>query len=61
VKTIANNPEKKPRPASKRGREILTEAQVLKAKAMLAELDALYGGRNTGSVDFLLKMRRGEA
>ena len=59
MKTISN-PSKSRKKASKPSAGYLTPAQVVKAEAILAELDAVFGGRNTGSVDFLLKMRRGE-
>jgi len=59
MKTISS-PLKSKRTATKRVRDKLTPAQVAKAKAMLVELDGVYGGRDAGSVDFLLSMRRGE-
>ncbi|MFM2166799.1 MAG: hypothetical protein RIS79_1170 [Verrucomicrobiota bacterium] len=61
MKTISTTPRKAARTAAKKSRDRLTPAQVVKAQAMLAELDAVYGGRDSGSVDFLIKMRRGEA
>jgi hypothetical protein len=52
---------KRKAPAQKaRWGEKLTPEQIKKADAMFAEMDAFWGNRDTGSVDFLIKMRRGE-
>ena len=48
-------------PKNSRWGQKLTPAQVKKANTILEDLNQFWGDRDTGSADFLIKLRRGEA
>jgi hypothetical protein len=48
-------------PKNSRWGQKLTRSQKAKLEAIFDEVDEVFGGRDTGTVNLLIKLRRGEA